>query len=319
MLPVHPGGVLTRASGAIGAGRQGLLSKAERTTGLARRTITIMPLLDAANLKKSYGGRVVVNDVSFGVESAEIVGLLGRNGAGKTTSFRMTIGMIAPDAGRVFFDGKEITRLPMFKRARLGMGYLSQEPSAFHRMTCEQNLLAILETMPYKRAERKRIAAGLLEQFGLSHKAREQARTCSGGERRKLEIARALVTKPRLILLDEPFSGVDPIAVEDLQREIVALSDRGIAVLITDHNVQQTLRVCHRAYIIDEGRKFAEGTPRDLINDELVRRVYLGTLFRGDEFDRPFEGVGSGEPGGVLQAAKRAGAERRSQAVSSET
>jgi lipopolysaccharide export system ATP-binding protein len=244
-----------------------------------------MPLLETHNLRKSFNERVVVNDVSFYVEPAEIVGLLGRNGAGKTTSFRMTIGMIDPDDGRVTFDGKDVTRLPMFKRARQGMGYLSQEPSAFHRMTCEQNLLSILETLPMNRRERKKKAEELLTQFGLTHKAKEQARTCSGGERRKLEIARALVTNPRLVLLDEPFSGVDPIAVEDLQAEIRRLKDHGIAVLITDHNVQQTLRVCDRAYIIDSGKKFAEGTPRDLINDELVRRVYLGSLFRGDEFD----------------------------------
>ena len=246
-----------------------------------------MALLKASRLKKIYGGRPVVNGVSFRVERSEIVGLLGRNGAGKTTSFRMTIGMIGADAGRVRFDDRDVTDLPMYRRARLGMGYLSQEPSVFQRMTCEQNLLAILETQGLSRSARKKRAGQLLEQFGLAHKARYQARTCSGGERRKLEIARALVTQPRLILLDEPFSGVDPIAVEDLQKEIRHLSEAGIAFLITDHNVQQTLRVCDRAYIIDEGKRFAEGTPRALINDEMVRRVYLGSLFRGDEFDHP--------------------------------
>ncbi|MGE3109156.1 MAG: LPS export ABC transporter ATP-binding protein [Phycisphaerales bacterium] len=253
-----------------------------------------MPLLQAYNLKKTYGDRTVVAGVSFHVEQAEIVGLLGRNGAGKTTSFRMTVGMIEADGGRVLFNDKDITALPMFKRARLGMGYLSQEPSVFQRMTCEQNLLAILETLSGYggiggRRKRKKRAAELLAQFGLSHKAKHQARTCSGGERRKLEIARALVTDPKIILLDEPFSGVDPIAVESLQREIRSLARRGIACLVTDHNVQQTLRVCDRAYIIDEGKKFAEGTPRELINNELVKRVYLGSLFRGDEFDRPME------------------------------
>ena len=248
-----------------------------------------MPLLSAQSLKKSYAGRAVVNGVSFHVEPAEVVGLLGRNGAGKTTSFRMAIGMIDsdPGGGRVVFAGRDVTDLPMYRRARLGMGYLSQEPSVFQRLTCEQNLLAILETMALSRLERRRRAGALLDQFGLLHKARQQARTCSGGERRKLEIARALVTSPRLILLDEPFSGVDPIAVEDLQAEIMHLAQRGIACLVTDHNVQQTLRVCDRAYIIDEGKKFAEGTPRELINDEMVRRVYLGSLFRGDEFDDP--------------------------------
>lgn len=244
-----------------------------------------VPLLQAQNLQKSYSGRKVVQGVSFHVDESEIVGLLGRNGAGKTTSFRMTIGMIDADAGKVVFDGRDVSALPMYQRARLGMGYLSQEPSVFQRLTFEQNLLAILETLPISRAERKARAAELLEQFRLTHKAKEHARTGSGGEKRKLEIARALVTEPKLILLDEPFSGVDPIAVEDLQREIRSLSSRGIACLITDHNVQQTLRVCDRAYIIDEGKKFAEGTPRELINDDMVKRVYLGGLFRGDEFD----------------------------------
>ncbi len=244
-----------------------------------------MPLLEAHNLQKAYAGRVVVDQVSFHVQRAEIVGLLGRNGAGKTTSFRMTIGMIDSQGGSVVFDGQEVTRMPMYKRARLGMGYLSQEPSVFQRLTCEQNLLAILETLPISRKVRKARAHELLERFGLAHKAKDAARTCSGGERRKLEIARALVTEPRLILMDEPFSGVDPIAVEDLQKEIQALAATGIAFLITDHNVQQTLRVCDRAYILDSGKTFAEGTPRELINDEMVRRVYLGSLFRGDEFD----------------------------------
>jgi lipopolysaccharide export system ATP-binding protein len=251
-------------------------------------------LLEANQLRKSFADRLVVDGVSFHVERAEVVGLLGRNGAGKTTSFRMTIGMIDADGGTVHFDGKDISPLPMYRRARRGMGYLSQEPSIFGRMTCEENLLAILETQGLNRAQRKLRASELLAEFGLSHKAKHAARTCSGGERRKLEIARSLVTNPRLVLLDEPFSGVDPIAVEDLQREIRALADRGIAFLITDHNVQQTLRVCDRAYIIDSGRKFAEGTPRDLINDERVRRVYLGSLFRGDEFDDVPSGRGVG-------------------------
>jgi lipopolysaccharide export system ATP-binding protein len=259
-----------------------------------------LPLLEAQHLRKSYAGRVVVDDVSFHVDKAEVVGLLGRNGAGKTTSFRMTIGMIDPDATapapkrpQVRFDGRDVSRMPMYKRARLGMGYLSQEPSVFGRLTCEENLLAILETRGLSRVQRRARAAELLEQFSLSHKASHQARTCSGGERRKLEIARALVTEPRLILLDEPFSGVDPIAVEELQAEVRRLADRGIAFLITDHNVQQTLRICDRACIIVEGRKLAEGTPRELINNQLVRRAYLGSLFRGDEFDQPASSVAS--------------------------
>ncbi len=245
-----------------------------------------MPLLESINLNKSYAGRRVVQGVSFHIDRAEIVGLLGRNGAGKTTSFRITVGMIEADSGTVNFDGQDVTALPMYQRARRGMGYLSQEPSVFTRLTCEQNLLAILETLKLSRADRRKRAAELLDQFHLTHKAKQQARTCSGGERRKLEIARALVTNPKIILLDEPFSGVDPIAVEDLQREIERLRQQGIACLITDHNVQQTLRVCDRAYIIDEGKKLAEGTPRELINDEMVKRAYLGSLFRGDEFDR---------------------------------
>lgn len=255
-----------------------------------------MPLLQTSKLRKTYTGRVVVDDVGFAVERAEVVGLLGRNGAGKTTSFRMTIGMIEPDrpsggwggadgGSRIYFDGQDVTRLPMYQRARLGMGYLSQEPSVFGRLSCEDNLLAILETLDMTRAERKHKAAALLDQFGLTKKGKEQARTCSGGERRKLEIARALVTDPKLILLDEPFSGVDPIAVEDLQAEIRRLADRGIAFLITDHNALQTLRVCDRACIILEGKKLTEGTPRDVINDPVVKRAYLGNLFRGDEFD----------------------------------
>lgn len=244
-----------------------------------------MPLLEVDGLRKSYSGRTVVDGVSFHVDRAEIVGLLGRNGAGKTTSFRMTIGMIEAEGGSVVFNGRDVSGLPMYKRARLGMGYLSQEPSVFQRLTVEQNLLAILETRGLDRRQRKRRAGELMAQFDLTKKAGDQARTCSGGERRKLEIARALVSEPKLILLDEPFSGVDPLAVEDLQEEIRRLRSMGIAILITDHNVQQTLTVCDRAYIIDEGKVLREGTPRELINDPMVKRAYLGSMFKGDEFD----------------------------------
>jgi lipopolysaccharide export system ATP-binding protein len=244
-----------------------------------------MPLLEAHKLVKRFGDREVVRGVSFAVDGADIVGLLGRNGAGKTTSFRMVIGMIEADGGKLIFDGRDVSNLPMYRRSRRGMGYLSQEPSVFQRLTVEQNLLAILETRPMSRSARRKRATELLQQFGLTHKANDLARTCSGGERRKLEIARALVTNPRLILLDEPFSGVDPLAVEDLQAEIRRLADAGIAILITDHNVQQTLRVCDRAYIINEGKVLREGTPQALINDDLVKRAYLGSMFRGDEFD----------------------------------
>lgn len=242
-------------------------------------------LLEVADLHAWYGESHILHGVNLTVREGEVVTLLGRNGAGKTTSFRMVVGMIEADAGKVLLNGADVTGLAMYQRARLGMGYLSQEPSVFQRLTCEQNLLAILETMPTTRQERLSKAAALLAQFGLTHKARHPARTCSGGERRKLEIARALVTSPKIILLDEPFSGVDPIAVEELQAEIRRLRETGIACLITDHNVQQTLRVCDRAYIIDEGKRFAMGTPKELINDEMVRRVYLGSLFRGDEFE----------------------------------
>ncbi len=247
-----------------------------------------MYLLQANRLEKKFGQRTVVDGVSFNVNRAEIVGLLGRNGAGKTTSFRMTIGMLIPDGGQVIFDGQDISRMPMFKRANRGMGYLSQEPSILRRATVEQNLLAFLEMEPISKKERLERLDGLLERFDLTKTRKQLARTLSGGERRKLEIARSLIKNPDLILLDEPFSGVDPLAVEDLQREILRLrNERGIAMLITDHNVQQTLRVCDRAYIIVEGHILAEGTPRDLIRDEKVREAYLGSMFRGDEFDEP--------------------------------
>jgi len=245
-----------------------------------------MILLETRDLVKRYGGRAVVNKVSFCVGQGEIVGLLGRNGAGKTTTFRMTIGMIIPNGGTVIFEGLDVTRMPMYKRARHGMGYLSQEPSVFQRLTVRQNLHAILETMSLTRKQRVARADALLSQFGLAHVAAQQARTLSGGERRKLEIARALVTNPTMILLDEPFSGVDPIAVEDLQREIRALREQRISILLTDHNVRETLTVTDRSYIIDSGEVLREGAPRDLINDELVRRTYLGHTFRGDEFDQ---------------------------------
>ncbi len=249
-------------------------------------------LLETIDLVKRYGNRTVVDRVSYTVRHGEIVGLLGRNGAGKTTSFRITIGMITPDGGRVIFNGEDIASLPMYKRAQRGIGYLSQEPSVFQRLSVEQNLLAILESMHIGRRERHARAAALLDQFGLKHLAQQYARSLSGGERRRLEIARALVTEPQLILLDEPFSGVDPIAVEGLQKEIVRLREQhGIAILLTDHNVRETLSVTDRSYIIHEGQVIAEGSPRDLINDPRVRRSYLGSTFRGDEFDEPAEKV----------------------------
>ena len=246
------------------------------------------PLLKVRGLVKRYDGRPVVNRLSFDVHQGEIVGLLGRNGAGKTTTFRMTVGMIEAEEGSVIFDGRDMTNLAMYKRAQLGMGYLSQEPSVFQRLSVEDNLLAILETMrDLTQKQRKEEAERLIEQFGLTTQREQLARTLSGGERRKLEIARALVTDPKLIMLDEPFSGVDPKSVEDLQREILRLKrDRGIAILLTDHNVRETLRVTDRSYIIHDGEKLAEGTPLDIVRDPLVRKTYLGSSFRPEEFER---------------------------------
>jgi len=247
-----------------------------------------MNLLEVTKLVKSYNGRTVVNEVSFLLHQQEIVGLLGRNGAGKTTTFRMILGMVTPDSGAVAFDASDITHLPMYKRARRGIGYLSQEQSIFRQLTVWQNLQAILETLNIRRAERIKRGEQLLAQFGLQKVRGQKAHLCSGGEKRKLEIARALVTQPKLILLDEPFSAVDPIAVEDLQREVKRLKDEfGKSVLITDHNVAQTLKVCDRALIINEGRVFMEGTPKQIINYPGVRSAYLGNTFRGDEFDNP--------------------------------
>lgn len=246
-----------------------------------------MNLLEVTRLVKQYGPRRVVDEVTFHLEQQQIVGLLGRNGAGKTTTFRMILGMIVPDSGAVAFDGQDVTELPMYQRARRKLGYLPQERSDFRRMTVWQNLMAVLETISLRRAQRKSRADELLAHYGLTKNRDQLAESLSGGERRKLEIARALVTDPKLILLDEPFSGVDPIAVEDLQREVVRLRDEfGKSVLITDHNVAQTLRVCDRAFIIDEGKVKYHGTPREIINDPGVRMTYLGNTFRGDEFDR---------------------------------
>lgn len=244
-----------------------------------------MPLLDAQGLVKSYGGRRVVDGISFTVEPGEVVGLLGRNGAGKTTSFRMTMGMITPQEGSVFFDGADLTHQPMYRHARAGMGYLSQEPSVFQRLSVEENLQAILELTSLRRPERRARAQALMVQFGLTHKAHDAARTCSGGERRRLEIARAMIMEPKLVLLDEPFAAVDPHTVEELQLEVRRLASTGVAMLVTDHNVQQTLRICDRAYIIHEGCNLKEGTPREIINDAEVREAYLASTFKGDEFD----------------------------------
>jgi len=244
-----------------------------------------VPLLTATNLVKSYGGRRVVDEVCIEVGEGEVVGLLGPNGAGKTTSFRMMIGMVEPEAGRVLFDGEDVTHLPMYQHARRGMGYLAQEPSVFRGMTCEDNLNAILETLPIPKPIQKQRCDELLEQFHLEHKRKQLAKTCSGGERRRLEIARALIMRPKLILLDEPFAAVDPHTVEDVQKEVRKLTEQGISILVTDHAVQQTLHICDRAYIIDSGKNLMDGDPKTIINDELVKKRYLASTFRGDEFD----------------------------------
>ncbi len=220
-----------------------------------------------------------MNAVSFSVEEGEVVGLLGPNGAGKTTSFKMIIGMLTPETGTVHFKGEDITNLPMYKRARRGMGYLSQEPSIFQRMTVRQNILAVLEARGMHRGEREEKADGVLDEFGLSHVATNKAHSLSGGERRRLEIARALAMSPSLLLLDEPFSGVDPIAVSSLQRLIRELSGRGIGILLTDHSVRETLKVTNRAYIIRDGAILVHGTSDYLINDPKAREHYLGHDF----------------------------------------
>ncbi|MHC4738170.1 MAG: LPS export ABC transporter ATP-binding protein [Planctomycetota bacterium] len=244
-----------------------------------------MTLLETHGLVKRYSGRAVVNEVYISIAQRSIVGLLGRNGAGKTTTFRMIMGMIIPNGGSVVFEGGDITKLPMYKRARLGIGYLSQEPSIFQRLNVRDNLYAILETMSVTTAERNRRADMLIDRFGLSEVAYSQGKYLSGGERRKLEIARAMVTNPSLILLDEPFSGVDPIAVEDLQQEIRQLVAGGVSILITDHNVERTLEVVDKAYIIDHGKVIGAGRPAEIVRDQTIKKLYLGNTFDGDEFD----------------------------------
>jgi lipopolysaccharide export system ATP-binding protein len=241
-----------------------------------------MATLRTHNLTKSYGGRTVVGGVSLDVSSGEIVGLLGPNGAGKTTTFYMTVGLTAPDSGRVELDGVDVTDDPMYVRARKGIGYLPQEPSIFRGLTVEQNLLAILETMGLDGATRRARLRELLAELNLTPLAQSPAHTLSGGERRRAEITRALVISPKFILLDEPFAGIDPIAVSDIQKIIFHLRERGIGVLITDHNVRETLRITDRAYIVHAGAIFKSGTPTSLAEDDEVRRIYLGTEFRLD-------------------------------------
>ena len=241
-----------------------------------------MSTLRTDDLTKSYGGRTVVRGVSLDVTSGEVVGLLGPNGAGKTTTFYMTVGLTSPDRGRVFLDEEDVTDDPMYVRARKGIGYLPQEPSIFRGLTVEQNVLAILETLDLSSAERRQRAKQLLAELNLTALAHAPAYTLSGGERRRAEITRALVMSPRFMLLDEPFAGIDPIAVTDIQQIIFHLKARGIGVLITDHNVRETLRITDRAYIVADGVIFKNGTPDQLAADEDVRRIYLGADFRLD-------------------------------------
>ncbi|MEZ5966213.1 MAG: LPS export ABC transporter ATP-binding protein [Planctomycetota bacterium] len=236
-------------------------------------------LLSTRGLTKTYKRRRVVDDVSIHVDEGEIVGLLGPNGAGKTTTFRMVVGMVKPDTGRVQFHGKDITKMPMYRRARRGLGYLSQEPSVFRNMTVLDNVLAVLEARRVPRAERNDRALELLEELQLTRLLDSKAATLSGGERRRLEISRALATQPSLLLLDEPFAGVDPITVEEIQKILVNLCARGIAILITDHSVAETLRISSRSYILDRGTVIAEGDAKSIIENETVKRVYLGSRF----------------------------------------
>ena len=238
-----------------------------------------MTLLRTEGLTKSYRRRRVVDRVSIEISEGEIVGLLGPNGAGKTTSFRMVVGMITPDAGKVVFHDKDVTRMPMYRRARAGMGYLAQEPSVFRRLSALDNVLAVLEARGEPRKTRRELAEQLLEELQLSHLSGALAETLSGGERRRLEVSRALATKPTLLLLDEPFAGVDPITVEEIQKILKELVARGIAILITDHNVAETLRISDRAYILESGRVIAEGSPAHIVANETVRKVYLGSSF----------------------------------------
>lgn len=236
--------------------------------------------LCSRNLVKHYGRRRVVDDVSLRVENGEVVGLLGANGAGKTTTFYMIVGLERPDAGSVLLGDHDLTNLPMYLRARLGIGYLPQEPSVFRKMTAAQNILAVLETVGLRRREQLKRLEELLEEFGIGHVRNTRGDALSGGERRRTEIARALATEPQYILLDEPFAGIDPKAVDDIQNVILYLRNRGIGILVTDHNVRETLGVTDRAYIMAEGRIFRSGQPRDLTEDPEVRRLYLGEKFR---------------------------------------
>ena len=236
-------------------------------------------LVNAEHLVKTYHGRTVVNDVSVYIRPGEVVGLLGPNGAGKTTSFYMIMGLVRPDSGKITFRGNDITRMPMYKRARMGMGYLAQEPSIFRKLTVEDNIMAILETLALSGRERKERLEQLLEELELTRLRKQKAMTLSGGERRRLEITRALVTNPAFIMLDEPFAGVDPLAVHDVQQIILKLKEKNLGVLITDHSVRDTLKIVDRAYIMCMGKTLLEGPSDFLVNDQKAKEIYLGPEF----------------------------------------
>ncbi len=237
-------------------------------------------LLHTHELVKVYDGRAVVNGVDINVRPGEVVGLLGPNGAGKTTSFYMIVGLVKPSGGKVIFSGEDVTRRPMYQRARLGMGYLPQEESIFRKLTVRENIMAVMETLTLSSAEKEERCEGLMERFGIAHLQKNLALTLSGGEKRRLTIARSLVTEPTLLMLDEPFSGVDPISVSEIQQIITSLREVGLAILITDHNVRETLSIVDRAYLIYEGQVKREGTREFLVNDPLSRQLYLGESFQ---------------------------------------
>lgn len=238
-----------------------------------------MDLLELKEIAKIYNGRAVVNGLSLSVGRSEIVGLLGPNGAGKTTSFYMAVGIVRPDRGKIFFDQEDITAKPIHERCRLGMGYLAQEPSIFRKLTVQENIMAVLETLDIGPRERRRRLQSLLEELNIAHLARSKAYTLSGGERRRLEITRALVTNPSFLLLDEPFSGIDPIVVAEAQEIIKELKRRGLGILLTDHNVRETLAIVDRAYLVAEGSILVSGSTQDLLNDPKARKIYLGEKF----------------------------------------
>ena len=238
------------------------------------------PILVVDKLVKSYQSKLVVNDLSFHVNAGEVVGLLGPNGAGKTTAFYMTIGLIKPDGGRVLFKGQDVTHTPLHQRSRMGMGYLAQEPSVFRQLTVEENILCILETLPLTPQERKRRVEELLEELHLTRLAKKKAMTLSGGERRRVEITRALVTNPTFLLLDEPFANIDPISVNELKQLIHHLSKKNISVLITDHNAREIVTISHRSYLIREGQVVMSGTMEELVNSDLAKQIYFGESFK---------------------------------------